>query len=1043
LPTAPTGDRGSLSYDGSIAQVAYFTNALTAAQVQQIFSAANVPPVIHEQPTNSVLSSYSAGTTLMFPTTVSGSSPIGYQWYSTNGSAVLGQTATSLVFSNSTTSESGGYYLVAKNLYGAATSAVVNLTIYGPPVITQSTTPDVRVFAGSSPVLSLSALGSQPFTYLWTSNSVSIGGATNSSYTVTAGQAGAATYIGMVGNAFGSAFVTNVVTVLADPTAPYPVRVLADDPMAYFRLDESSGTTAYDYVGGYNATYTNVVLGVSGYDPTQDPSETAAEFGDYPPNNNYAGNVSAYLTFATNSGNGEFSVEAWVNQYFTSVNDGIVTLGYGGANQFSLDTGAGTGFLRFGVRNAANVSSLANSTVSVADGYWHHVVGVCDEAGGHIYLYCDGAQVATAAITPGSGILPSSIPLSIGARESANNNPVSYDYQFVGAIDDVAIYNKALTASQVQNHYFTTGVPPVITQLVPSSQTANPGDNVAFTVSAIGASPLAYQWYDNNGSLISWGTNATLNLTNVQSSQEGTYSVTVSDPYNSASTNALLIVGSGAPTISVNLSPTNAIDYVGTSNTFSITVSGLPPFAYQWYQDGSPVGGATNSSYTFVVLLGTNTYYCSVTNSNSGGTPTVSSTGTVAGISVPGTLVLNPSNFSYKLKIQFNGYNRGEALQDFPALVRLGTNVSGFSYSQFASPAGGDLRFADSSGTVALPYEIDQWDDASGNSTVWVQVPALTGTNNFIWAFWGNPSSVTPPDYTTNGGVWLPPTVQSLPSYELVYHLEQNGFPFLDSTLQYPATNGIAPVSAAGLIGQCLSFNKSAYLDAGLVDLGNAFTLSAWVNVPSSASSIQTVWGNGNGVAESAECLFYVNNYNTSDGSLILTTGDGGATEQQLKSATGVVSFDQWHLVTAVIDRADGDAQLYVDGNQVASGAAMTDFPTNTDMDLGQDNGNSFQLSGLMDEARIRSSLNSSNWVWASWMTVAQNSTFESYAAVSSSIVTLNIRSSGNSIIVTWPEGTLQSAGTVTGPYSDVPTAVSPYTNTVPGTKEFYRVRVQ
>jgi hypothetical protein len=218
--------------------------------------------------------------------------------------------------------------------------------------------------------------------------------------------------------------------------------------------------------------------------------------------------------------------------------------------------------------------------------------------------------------------------------------------------------------------------------------------------------------------------------------------------------------------------------------------------------------------------------------------------------------------------------------------------------------------------------------------------------------------------------------------------------------------------------------------------------MSAWVNVPATATSIQTIWGNGDGVAESAECLFYVDNYNTSDGSLILTTGDGGATEHQLKSATGAVSFNQWHLVTAVVDRTDGNAQLYVDGNQVATGPAMTDFPINTDMDLGQDNGGSFQYRGLIDEARIRSGLSSTNWIWASYMTVAQNSGFENYSSVISPGGTLKIELSGTSAILIWPEGTLQSAGQINGPYSDVPDATSPYTNAVQQTQQFYRVRM-
>jgi len=37
----------------------------------------------------------------------------------------------------------------------------------------------------------------------------------------------------------------------------------------------------------------------------------------------------------------------------------------------------------------------------------------------------DGVLLATGNITPGSGLLSSSIPLTIGARESANNNPVN------------------------------------------------------------------------------------------------------------------------------------------------------------------------------------------------------------------------------------------------------------------------------------------------------------------------------------------------------------------------------------------------------------------------------------------------------------------------------------------------------------------------------------------------------------------------------------------------------------------------------------------
>jgi hypothetical protein len=65
---------------------------------------------------------------------------------------------------------------------------------------------------------------------------------------------------------------------------------------------------------------------------------------------------------------------------------------------------------------------------------------------------------------------------------------------------------------------------------------------------------------------------------------------------------------------------------------------------------------------------------------------------------------------SHRVKITFSGYSQPETLSDFPALVILNTNMSQFSYTQFAAPAtGGDLRFTDAGGTE-LYFEIERWD---------------------------------------------------------------------------------------------------------------------------------------------------------------------------------------------------------------------------------------------------------------------------------------------------------------------------------------------
>jgi hypothetical protein len=75
-----------------------------------------------------------------------------------------------------------------------------------------------------------------------------------------------------------------------------------------------------------------------------------------------------------------------------------------------------------------------------------------------------------------------------------------------------------------------------------------------------------------------------------------------------------------------------------------------------------------------------------------------------------------------RTEITFNGYGKAETLTNFPALVRLGTNVGGFAYSQFASTNGFDLRFADSTQTNELNYEVERW-NTGGISYVWVQIP--------------------------------------------------------------------------------------------------------------------------------------------------------------------------------------------------------------------------------------------------------------------------------------------------------------------------------
>jgi hypothetical protein len=269
-----------------------------------------------------------------------------------------------------------------------------------------------------------------------------------------------------------SALLVSCVLILsrggqAAPASLYPLTVLSDNPSAYWRLDEAGGNVAHDWIVGHDCLLTKVQLGVPGYSAS-DPDK-AAVFGLLAASNSYASELDnaasgiANLDFAQPAGsNAEFSIEVWVQGNAQSQDAGIVTKGYGnGGEQFTLDTGsdkvASHGF-RFFERDATGSVHSAGSTVA-PDGQWHHLVGVCDEPQGWVHIYVDGLESTNSAVPVGAGLLataggsaPGTALVSIGARTS-RKTATSFNYQFVGTIDEVAIYGYALSAGQVMAHY--------------------------------------------------------------------------------------------------------------------------------------------------------------------------------------------------------------------------------------------------------------------------------------------------------------------------------------------------------------------------------------------------------------------------------------------------------------------------------------------------------------------------------------------------------------------------------------------------------------
>ena len=131
------------------------------------------------------------------------------------------------------------------------------------------------------------------------------------------------------------------------------------------------------------------------------------------------------------------------------------------------------------------------------------------------------------------------------------------------------------------------------------------GSGAAFTVSAAGPPPLAYQWYFN-GAPLAGQTNTLLDLTNLDLAQTGGYDVVVSNP-NGVATSAVARLVVGSPPAFVTKLSSQSVP-TGGSTGFTVAMSGAGPFAYQWQFAGmnlaNPVTMTENETASIITVAG-------------------------------------------------------------------------------------------------------------------------------------------------------------------------------------------------------------------------------------------------------------------------------------------------------------------------------------------------------------------------------------------------------------------------------------------------------
>lgn len=222
-----------------------------------------------------------------------------------------------------------------------------------------------------------------------------------------------------------------------------------------------------------------------------------------------------------------YSISIW---FKTATGGGIV----GNANNYPA-IGAATAYspilyvgsdgkLRGGVyTNGYNVAASANS---VTDNNWHHAVFVVSGSTSTQSLYLDGILVGTISGTPVT--LSSDLLTGVVAASGWPGSPVQNWYYFNGNLDELRIYNRSLTASEVSllnnNIGFT----------IAGERNSATCANGTLAIQAMATANVSgYQWKRNgvtltNGAKFTGSDSNTLIIQNFQSADAGAYTIDIS-----------------------------------------------------------------------------------------------------------------------------------------------------------------------------------------------------------------------------------------------------------------------------------------------------------------------------------------------------------------------------------------------------------------------------------------------------------------------------------------------------------------------------------
>ena len=387
-----------------------------------------------------------------------------------------------------------------------------------------------------------------------------------------------------------------------DPGEPdgYSDTVLADNPIAYWRFEETSGTTASDSAGAHAATLVD--------DPQLDVAgrlgsgirfiEANGSFAEAPDD------VDLDLT-------GSLSIAFWVNILDGWTGTAWEALIGKGDDTYQVRRSGSGGNLRFDLRGGSGGNVSLDSGFTMPTNEWVHVVAVYDADAGEMRFYFNGEQDPNTASRSGT-VATNSHGLQIGSNFSGTE----YRRFFDGKLDEVAVFDYALSGEQVAAHYDAAFAPDTEPPTAPGNLSATAisenAIDLEWDASTDNVGVAGYDIY-RDGAFLNTTTTTFYPDSGLEPETTYTYVVyafdaadNVSEPSNEAQATTFE-PDTEPPTAPGNLTATavssSRIDLEWDASTDNVGVEG-----YDIYRDGAYLNTTAETSYPDTGLTPNTTY---------------------------------------------------------------------------------------------------------------------------------------------------------------------------------------------------------------------------------------------------------------------------------------------------------------------------------------------------------------------------------------------------------------------------------------------------